>query len=76
MNPSEQFVEQGISHQVLIFLHFKYEICHIKAYAWFHFMYQNLKRTSCANVLTLAYQSLGVVYGDLSTYMFPVVWIY
>lgn len=30
-------------------------------------MFQNLKRTSCANVLTLAYQSLGVVYGDLST---------
>ncbi|CAL5189684.1 unnamed protein product [Lathyrus oleraceus] len=29
--------------------------------------HQNLKRTSCANVLTLAYQSLGVVYGDLST---------
>ncbi|KAJ1437605.1 Potassium transporter [Sesbania bispinosa] len=27
----------------------------------------NLKRTSCATVLTLAYQSLGVVYGDLST---------
>ncbi|AES98708.2 putative potassium transporter [Medicago truncatula] len=42
MNPSEQIVEQGISHQ-------------------------NLKRTSCLNVLTLAYQSLGVVYGDLST---------
>jgi len=31
------------------------------------FMYQNLKRTSCATVLTLAYQSLGIVYGDLST---------
>ena len=30
-------------------------------------MYQNLKRTSCATVLTLAYQSLGIVYGDLST---------
>ncbi|CAL0317772.1 unnamed protein product [Lupinus luteus] len=29
--------------------------------------HQNLKRTSCATVLTLAYQSLGVVYGDLST---------
>ncbi|MED6164783.1 3-ketoacyl-CoA thiolase with broad chain length specificity [Stylosanthes scabra] len=28
---------------------------------------QNLKRASCATVLTLAYQSLGVVYGDLST---------
>ncbi|KAK7305425.1 hypothetical protein VNO77_43331 [Canavalia gladiata] len=28
---------------------------------------QNFKRTSCATVLTLAYQSLGVVYGDLST---------
>ncbi|XP_058747901.1 potassium transporter 1 [Vicia villosa] len=42
MNPSHQFLEQGVSHQ-------------------------NLKRTSCANVLTLAYQSLGVVYGDLST---------
>ncbi|KAI4305304.1 hypothetical protein L6164_028677 [Bauhinia variegata] len=42
MNPSEQFVEQGISHQ-------------------------NLKKASCATVLTLAYQSLGVVYGDLST---------
>ncbi|GAU31727.1 hypothetical protein TSUD_215280 [Trifolium subterraneum] len=42
MNPSEQFVEHGISHQ-------------------------NLKKTTCANVLTLAYQSLGVVYGDLST---------
>jgi hypothetical protein len=72
MNPSEQFVEQGISHQVLIFLHFKYEIVYtvyllLISYAWFHFMYQNLKRTSCANVLTLAYQSLGVVYGDLST---------
>lgn len=33
----------------------------------FGFMFQNLKRTSCVNVLTLAYQSLGVVYGDLST---------
>jgi KUP system potassium uptake protein len=30
-------------------------------------MYQNLKKATCANVLTLAYQSLGVVYGDLST---------
>ena len=30
-------------------------------------MYQNLKRVSCTTVLTLAYQSLGVVYGDLST---------
>ncbi|KAL2332988.1 hypothetical protein Fmac_014201 [Flemingia macrophylla] len=28
---------------------------------------ENFKRTSCATVLTLAYQSLGVVYGDLST---------
>ncbi|PSS14192.1 Potassium transporter like [Actinidia chinensis var. chinensis] len=28
---------------------------------------QNLKKASCSNVLTLAYQSLGVVYGDLST---------
>ncbi|QHO18533.1 Potassium transporter [Arachis hypogaea] len=28
---------------------------------------QNLKRGCCATVLTLAYQSLGVVYGDLST---------
>ncbi|RDY06289.1 Potassium transporter 1, partial [Mucuna pruriens] len=28
---------------------------------------QNFKRTSRATVLTLAYQSLGVVYGDLST---------
>ncbi|KAG4974746.1 potassium transporter 1-like [Glycine soja] len=28
---------------------------------------QNFKRTSCTTVLTLAYQSLGVVYGDLST---------
>ncbi|GFY99331.1 potassium transporter 1 [Actinidia rufa] len=27
----------------------------------------NLKKASCSNVLTLAYQSLGVVYGDLST---------
>ncbi|GMN23674.1 hypothetical protein TIFTF001_000210 [Ficus carica] len=27
----------------------------------------NLKRVSCTTVLTLAYQSLGVVYGDLST---------
>ncbi|KAI9109182.1 hypothetical protein K1719_019805 [Acacia pycnantha] len=42
MNPSDQFVEHGISQQ-------------------------NLKKTSCATVLTLAYQSLGVVYGDLST---------
>ncbi|KAI4318239.1 hypothetical protein L6164_026027 [Bauhinia variegata] len=42
MNPSEKFVEQGISQQ-------------------------NLKKASCATVLTLAYQSLGVVYGDLST---------
>ncbi|KAF7816132.1 potassium transporter 1 [Senna tora] len=42
MNPSEQFVESGISQE-------------------------NLKRTSCATMLTLAYQSLGVVYGDLST---------
>ncbi|KAH1262973.1 Potassium transporter 1 [Glycine max] len=42
MNPSEQFVEHGMSQQ-------------------------NLKRTSCATVLTLAYQSLGIVYGDLST---------
>uniref|UniRef100_M4DPA1 Potassium transporter n=1 Tax=Brassica campestris TaxID=3711 RepID=M4DPA1_BRACM len=31
-------------------------------------MFQHLKKTvSCANVLTLAYQSLGVIYGDLST---------
>ncbi|XP_062086170.1 potassium transporter 1 [Humulus lupulus] len=28
---------------------------------------RNLKRVSCTTVLTLAYQSLGVVYGDLST---------
>lgn len=28
-------------------------------------MNQNLKRVSCTTVLTLAYQSLGVVYGDL-----------
>ncbi|KAL0673704.1 hypothetical protein Bca4012_001685 [Brassica carinata] len=27
---------------------------------------QHLKTVSCANVLTLAYQSLGVIYGDLS----------
>ncbi|XP_068636820.1 potassium transporter 1-like [Aristolochia californica] len=31
------------------------------------FCSQNLKRASCKAVLTLAYQSLGVVYGDLST---------
>ncbi|RDY00928.1 Potassium transporter 1, partial [Mucuna pruriens] len=31
------------------------------------FSIRNLKRTSCATVLTLAYQSLGIVYGDLST---------
>ncbi|MED6211644.1 hypothetical protein PIB30_075708 [Stylosanthes scabra] len=30
-------------------------------------MDQNLKRGSCATVLTLAYHSLEVVYGDLST---------
>ncbi|GLT26851.1 hypothetical protein SLA2020_018920 [Shorea laevis] len=42
MNPLEDFVEQGISHE-------------------------NLRRTSCMSVVTLAYQSLGVVYGDLST---------
>lgn len=30
-------------------------------------MNQNLKRVSCTTVITLAYQSLGVVYGDLST---------
>ncbi|KAL0785412.1 hypothetical protein Bca101_001658 [Brassica carinata] len=29
-------------------------------------MFQHLKTVSCANVLTLAYQSLGVIYGDLS----------
>ncbi|XP_010557198.1 PREDICTED: potassium transporter 1 [Tarenaya hassleriana] len=28
---------------------------------------QRSKRVSCMNVLTLAYQSLGVIYGDLST---------
>lgn len=28
---------------------------------------QNAKRASCTTILTLAYQSLGVVYGDLST---------
>jgi len=28
---------------------------------------QNKKRSSCKDVLILAYQSLGVVYGDLST---------
>ncbi|KAG5088886.1 hypothetical protein JHK86_001498 [Glycine max] len=28
---------------------------------------KNFKRTSCTTVLTLAYQSLGVVYGDLSS---------
>ncbi|KAL2317466.1 hypothetical protein Fmac_031342 [Flemingia macrophylla] len=42
MNPSQQFVEHGISQQ-------------------------NFKGASCATVLTLAYQSLGIVYGDLST---------
>ena len=31
------------------------------------FLCQNFKRTSCTTVLTLAYQSLGVVYGDLSS---------
>ncbi|KAK3020085.1 hypothetical protein RJ639_003709 [Escallonia herrerae] len=30
-------------------------------------MNQNLQKVSCSAVLTLAYQSLGVVYGDLST---------
>jgi KUP system potassium uptake protein len=30
-------------------------------------MNQNVKRASCLSVITLAYQSLGVVYGDLST---------
>ncbi|XP_021849691.1 potassium transporter 1 [Spinacia oleracea] len=29
--------------------------------------HQSIKRASCSAVLTLAYQSLGVVYGDLST---------
>ncbi|KAG4189037.1 hypothetical protein ERO13_A08G201400v2 [Gossypium hirsutum] len=42
MNPSEEFLEQGISQQ-------------------------NLRKASCMTVATLAYQSLGVVYGDLST---------
>ncbi|GAB2262395.1 hypothetical protein Droror1_Dr00003392 [Drosera rotundifolia] len=28
---------------------------------------ENIKRASCSTLLTLAYQSLGVVYGDLST---------
>ncbi|CAK7330535.1 unnamed protein product [Dovyalis caffra] len=42
MNPSAEFVEQGISPQIA-------------------------KRASCLSVITLAYQSLGVVYGDLST---------
>ncbi|XP_061959619.1 potassium transporter 1 [Populus nigra] len=28
---------------------------------------QNVKKASCMSVITLAYQSLGVVYGDLST---------
>ncbi|KAF9675686.1 hypothetical protein SADUNF_Sadunf09G0058200 [Salix dunnii] len=42
MNPSAEFVEQGMSPQ-------------------------NVKRASCMSVITLAYQSLGVVYGDLST---------
>ncbi|KAL7233625.1 hypothetical protein ACSBR1_017272 [Camellia fascicularis] len=28
---------------------------------------QNLKKVSCSTVLSLAYQSLGVVYGDLNT---------
>ena len=32
----------------------------------FSVLNQNLKRVSCTTVLTLAYQSLGVVYGDLS----------
>ncbi|XP_021279467.1 potassium transporter 1 isoform X1 [Herrania umbratica] len=41
-NPSEEFLEQGISQQ-------------------------NLRKASCMTVVTLAYQSLGVVYGDLST---------
>ena len=35
-------------------------------YAIFVKMFQHLKTVSCANVLTLAYQSLGVIYGDLS----------
>lgn len=30
-------------------------------------MNQSLKKASCSAVLILAYQSLGVVYGDLST---------
>ncbi|MED6160883.1 hypothetical protein PIB30_055442 [Stylosanthes scabra] len=38
------------------------------AASWYQgFEDQNLKRASCATVLTLAYHSLGVVYGDLST---------
>lgn len=31
------------------------------------FLGQNLRKASCMTVVTLAYQSLGVVYGDLST---------
>ncbi|PNY07694.1 potassium transporter 1-like protein [Trifolium pratense] len=57
MNPSEQFVEHGISQQVVSF----HEL------ALYFELNENLKKTTCANVLTLAYQSLGVVYGDLST---------
>lgn len=33
----------------------------------FGFLGQNLRKASCMTVVTLAYQSLGVVYGDLST---------
>lgn len=31
------------------------------------YLHQNAKKASCSTMLTLAYQSLGVVYGDLST---------
>lgn len=44
--------------------YFNYKLCY-----WLEVLTlnQNLKKLSCLAVLTLAYQSLGVVYGDLST---------
>ncbi|MBA0853480.1 hypothetical protein Goshw_018214 [Gossypium schwendimanii] len=80
MNPSEEFLEQGISQQPSNQMRTgKSELCP-EIYAFsiqlhrlkmvdtsFGFVGQNLRKASCMTVATLAYQSLGVVYGDLST---------
>lgn len=45
------------------YFYFYFKISEIILLSW----KQNLNKVPCSTVLTLAYQSLGVVYGDLST---------